>query len=345
LPSRNSIGWSQTFDLTIYRGAGIVTYQALFDPTGNPASQRVADFTPPSGDSGQNVDYVYTDKIALAVNVALATGRPLLIRGKPGTGKSSLAVDVAQRLGWRYYAFVVTTRTEANDLLYRFDTVRRFNDANANALQETQNYITPAALWWALSPATARWRGVGEGEANKAVDPSELASEKAVVLIDEIDKADPDVPNNLLVAVGARKFDVPEIQTQITAEQAPLLVITTNDERSLPEAFLRRCVNLNLPEPDRNRMCMIAKAHFGEALNPGLLDAVLDKWEQLSAQAGESGLRPPGIAECLDLLWACKHLGISGNDDSRWLDISKATLWKHDDPPTGKGMPSDDDEL
>jgi MoxR-like ATPase len=322
-----------------------MTYKALFDPAKKPKKQRVVGFSPPAGDDNPSVDYVYSEKITLAVNVALATGRPLLVRGEPGTGKSSLAADVARRLGWRYYRFVVTTRTEASDLLYRFDSVRRFNDANAKELKAAPHYIEPAALWWAFAPDTARRRGTEGGEVPEANDPSPDEGDNAVVLIDEIDKADPDIPNSLLVAFGALEFTVPEVDVSVRAKQAPLLIITTNDERALPEAFLRRCVNLTLPAPDRDRLRSIAQAHFGDTVASDLMEAVLDKREALVTRARQLDIRPPGIAECLDLLWACKHLGITHLDDKRWQEISAATLWKHEElsPPEAPGFDEADE--
>src|SRR5215218_9760827 len=151
------------------------------------------------GDSRDGRVYVYHEpQIALAVNVAWATRRPLLLSGASGSGKSSLALNVALTLGWRYYEHVVTSRTEAREFLYRFDGVRRLNDAQAaqvkgGGLKPEWAYLEPGVLWWAFDRESAIERGSGGrlGEEEWAEDPCKLnEASPAVVLIDEIDKAD-----------------------------------------------------------------------------------------------------------------------------------------------------------
>ena len=169
------------------------------------------------GDSRRAPVYVYTEEIILAVNVALATRRPLLVRGPSGSGKSSLARNIAQFKGWRYYDKVITSRTQARDLLWDIDLVRRLHDARFadQTLPEGLGpYVIPGVFWWAFDRESAGRHGT---------DPQhESDDERAVVLLDEIDKADPDVPNNLLVPLGSLEFIVDETGELVNAkEQQP----------------------------------------------------------------------------------------------------------------------------
>jgi MoxR-like ATPase len=218
--------------------------------------------------------YIYSEEIVLAINVTLAAKRPLLLRGPSGSGKSSMARNIALRKGWRYYEDVISSATQARDLLWRFDALRRFADAQVRKLQPNEAYIEPGVLWWAFDPDTARCRGVGKhtSKQSEAADPAwgGGAEERAVVLLDEIDKADPDVPNSLLVPLGSHEFFVTETGTIVRAHPSriPLVIITSNDERQLPDAFLRRCVPLNLAPASEEQLIAIAKEHFGAAKEP-----------------------------------------------------------------------------
>ena len=283
------------------------------------------------GDQAPLDRYVYDDhpddgdddpgRIELAVNVALVTGRPLLVRGLPGTGKSTLAADVATKLGWRYYEAVVSSRTQARDLLWTFDPVRRLSDAQvagasirdgaASALPHDAAYITPGVLWWAFDPGLARCRGLSEEELAaekipKVPDPAEpRRSRRAVVLIDEIDKADPDVPNDLLVPLGAFRFTVDG--TPVQAEEPPLVVITTNEERDLPRAFLRRCVTLLLKPPGDPRLRRIARSHFPDDPDDATLDEILVRYRAVQSRQHGHGAPEASIAEFLDAVAACSQ--------------------------------------
>jgi MoxR-like ATPase len=308
-----------------------------------------------SGAGGDRRDgriYVYHDRqITLAVQVALVTGRPLLLGGPSGGGKSTLARNVALKLGWRYYEHVVTSRTEARDFLYRFDSIRRLNDAQAKDLQAVAAYIEPGVLWWAFDRDSAVQRGsAGKLPAKRqAKDPSEIhpESRRAVVLIDEIDKADVDVPNNLLVPLGSLQFNVEPINFKVaaTAVDAPLVLITTNRERELPLAFLRRCVTLDLDKPNENLLVKIAHAHFADeekqkaeaAQEAGEADQALDYDDLFRKIAGyviaqdtpeerAAGL-PPSTAEFLDTVRACLELKIQPEDE-RFKDLARITLRK-----------------
>lgn len=330
-------------------------YQKYFDKSGAPTAKRVRRTSPAAvgddktqtvGDRRDGQVYVYNDKIELAINVALATGRPVLVRGPSGSGKSSLARSVASGLGWRYYEQVITSRTQARDLLSVFDSLRRLGDAQARKLDEdTAHYVEPGILWWAFDPASARRRGrPAQDEGGKAVEIKDAPADPgggpkdadgAVILLDEIDKADPDVPNNLLVPLGSFEFSVRETGAQVAACRPLLVVVTTNDERVLPAAFMRRCVVLELDPPDEALLVKIAEEHFGpdakEIYLPVAARVVKISSEGAAAsQGGAAGLRPaPSTAEYLDTVRACLELGISPlEDDEGWLALTQATLAK-----------------
>jgi MoxR-like ATPase len=312
------------------------SYAPLFDPDLN-VQPFDEERTFRRGDEPPLAGYVYDQlgRIALAVNVALATGRPLLVRGKPGTGKSSLALDVARRLGWRYYDLPITSRTRARDLLWSFDAVRRLNDANVGVTHHSHTYITPGVLWWAFSPGTAATHGLSQEECieygvERLADPSPQPADRAVVLLDEIDKADPDVPNDLLVPIGIYRFEVVDVEqraTTIAAEAPPLVVITTNEERDLPRAFVRRCVVLTLPEPTADRMLEVAHAHFGDRVGDKLLNQVLTAYDAVR-KARSSDTHEPSLAEFLDIVAAAISLNTAPKGDQRWKDIVEFTLRK-----------------
>jgi MoxR-like ATPase len=299
-------------------------YQRLFDATGQTAFDparafRRGDAAAPGG------GYVHDDegRIELAVNLALATGRPLLVRGVPGTGKSSLAKSVASGLGWRYYEHVVSSRTQARDLLWTFDAVKRLGDAQVeDRLKEDAAYITPGVLWWAF----ARGQAAAYGKPDPA---GAVVSDRAVVLIDEIDKADPDVPNDLLVPLGSLQFDVDE--TPVVATEPPLVIITTNEERDLPRAFLRRCVTLTLEPPDDDRLTRIARAHFKDAVDADTLSTILISYRAVQARQEERGAPQASIAEFLDAVAAARNLGAKPGDASVWELVAELTL----DKPAG----------
>ncbi|MEA3213473.1 MAG: hypothetical protein QOE70_6530 [Chthoniobacter sp.] len=328
-----------------------MSYTKIFDPEKCVAASS-GDTSPESarraGDRRLAALYIYLDELVLAVNVALATGRPLLLRGLPGTGKSSLARHVAECLGWRYYEEVVTSRTQARELQWRFDTLRRLSDAQAGVLEKgnsTRPYIEPGVLWWAFDRGSASRRGLPPDAPNivpameQGVQPDHP---RAVVLLDEIDKADPDVPNNLLVTLGSYKFSVPELHLEVPEKEPegllrepPLIIITTNDEREMPAAFLRRCVIYVLKRPKAEKLIEIAEAHFGHA-DKELYESIAALMQEGAPKDDGRGATLPSTAEYLDAIDACLRLGIKNprakaeKDD--WKTISSATLWKPREP-------------
>jgi MoxR-like ATPase len=330
-----------------------MNYHKTFDPSPEKVSPLTLDQLDAKGDRRDGLSYVYSDDIILKVNIALATGRPLLVRGPSGAGKSSLAPNIARFMKWRYYEFVVTSRTQARDLLYTFDTLRRLSDAELGHLHRKETgeqiderlgdlarYIEPGSLWWALDRETAATRGVDSGRPGvpPAEDPnrnSDASSEKAVVLIDEIDKADPDVPNDLLVPFGSLEFHVAEIDKLIRSrdhQPSPLFIITTNQERELPNAFMRRCLILDLAPARPDMLKTIARQRFGvdkdkENLYSALADLVDKDKRPAGAAFTQSPL--PSIAEYLDALQACFELNITPDRSAPiWQKIESATLWK-----------------
>ncbi|MFY0568932.1 AAA family ATPase [Archangium lansingense] len=314
----------------------VSNYKKLFDPTRldvpkAPAAERHGRL----GDRRDGEVYESTEQIVLAVNVAMATGRPLLLRGAPGSGKSSLAPWVARVMGWRYYEDVISSRTQAKDLLWVFDAVSRLSDAQTGKAREEFHYVKPGVLWWAFNRESAVRRGTPpDVDVVKAQEPNAELNQKrqgarAVVLIDEIDKAEPDVPNDLLVPLGSLQFTVGE-KPPIVAAQPPFVVLTSNDERELPAAFLRRCMVLELPMPDKERLRRIAVAHFGDGEEDlALYERVADKVEALTKEAVAQGRRPPSTPEFLDTVKAFRELQSDGPASEELLEqLFQVTLRK-----------------
>lgn len=307
---------------------------------------------PAAADPRDGQVYVTTPELDLAVDVALATGRPLLLRGHPGSGKSSLAPYLARVWNWRYHEHVVTSRTQTTDLLWSFDAVRRLADAQVlgkGAELDDHRYVVPGVLWWAFAPESAARRGhelpLPDGFRPAAMPLEKINADRSadntVVLIDEIDKADPDVPNGLLIPLGSSEFTVAETGTLISAEEGgsdrgprQLIVITTNEERELPQAFLRRCVVAHLPDPSADGLLAIVQAHLKHAKRSfGAVEERLARLlaGELIAARKEAVLgagRAPSTAEFLDAYRACLELGIVPGEDDRWSLVRKLALVK-----------------
>jgi MoxR-like ATPase len=285
--------------------------------------------------------YVYNPRTTLALNVVLATGRPLLISGEPGSGKSMLAMNAAALMGRWFYKETVTSRTQASDLLWTFDTLRRLSDAQTSGQQllPKRYYVDPGILWWAFNPQTAEQRGLEELPAahkhhlalNPGIAPPGPHAQKAVVLLDEIDKADPDVPNDLLEPFDLRTFTVRETNDRIAAVRDTVLILTTNGERELPQAFLRRCVALTLDPPNEDWFVSIADQKFGvndRALHREVAHEVI----RHRAAAKNARLRQPSTSEYLDALEVCRGLDID-TSSSVWKDVARSVLWKNERTP------------
>jgi MoxR-like ATPase len=268
------------------------------------------------GDHPRTSPYLYDPDIVLAVNVALAAERPLLVAGPPGCGKSALAASIAREKDWTYLETVVTARTEARDLQWRFDTVRRLRDATAGRDLIPERYLERGVLWRAYEEAAQ--------------------GRPAVVLIDEIDKADPDLPNGLLEVLGTGGFAVPELGLKVTAPAdgpRPFVVVTTNRERDLAQPFVRRCVVLALHPPSADRLVSVAAA-WGLATDGdhALARSLAEEVERLNAEADEADEPFASIAEYLDALRTCLKLGIT-LASPEWQAVRRATLRKRLDEP------------
>lgn len=294
--------------------------------------------------------YVFNDDIAIAVDVALATDRPLLIAGPPGSGKSMLAPAMAGLLGWRYLRHTLTSRSRLEELTGEVDHLRRLHDAQAArpgaSLPPDWYYRKPGLLWWAFSPATAVRRGASAADIQNNLSVPFIEPDRphgfndeathAVILLDEIDKAEPDLPNDLLEPLDRMSFQIPNGPRVDAAEGIRLLVvITTNGERELPPAFLRRCVSLVLDDPNEERLKDIASRHYPK-VDPSLFGAVAAKVIEHQKAAKDTGERPPSTSEYLDALRACDRLGIDP-DHPLWARISLTTLAKSSGMDSGSG--------
>lgn len=263
-----------------------------------------------------------------AVNAALAAGRPLLIRGEPGVGKTQLAEAAAKVLNRVFLRHVVDSRTESRDLLYTFDAVMRLAEAQlcgAEGVDETAarkrlnilRFVVPGPLWWSFNAAHAanhvKDHDVSIADPPLKAEQEDLLENGWVVLIDEIDKAESDVPNGLLEALGSGGFRPLGCADRVEmSDPPPLIVITTNEERVLPDAFVRRCVVLHLALPDdpdelRNLLVSRGRAHFpdSELVKEKLLVEAAEILVRDRRVAQERSWKPfPGQAEYLDLLRA-----------------------------------------
>lgn len=294
--------------------------------------------------------HVFDDDSVFAINAALATGRPLLVRGDPGMGKSQLARAAAVALKRAFLHHTVDARSEPRDLLWCLDAVARLAEAQVlGALGKTldedslrkamalDNFITPGVLWWAFDWASATAQA--EKARHRAPERPEGVVDDAgcVVLVDEIDKADGSVPNALLDALGHGRFEVPGCATLVEMKRArrPLVVVTTNEERALPDAFLRRCFVLRLglssdPTALRQQLVTRGQAHFGNQH-----DALLQQAAELIAKRREErrndGAPAPGVAEYIDLVEAVLEQPASGLTPDKLMEkLAGFVLHKHD---------------
>jgi MoxR-like ATPase len=286
--------------------------------------------SPVAGDT-----YLYPLRTILALNVAMATNRPLLISGEPGSGKSTLARNAAAVLDRWYYKETITSRTRASDLLWTFDALRRLSDASTpgQRLPDKRYYVEPGTHWWAFDPESARQSGT-EGEIPKQQQARESgeqrgrgSDDRAIVLLDEIDKSDPDVPNDLLEPFDLKQFTVRETNDNVAAKREVLLILTTNGERELPPAFLRRCVTLTLDAPDEDWFVRVANQRYGEN-GASLHREVAAEVMKLRKLAARAGLREPSTGEYLDALQACRDLEISPKSEA-WSGVAQSALLKH----------------
>ncbi len=222
--------------------------------------------------------YVATDDLKLAVNAAMTLARPLLIKGEPGTGKTMLAEEVAAALGMPLFQWHIKSTTKAQQGLYEYDAVSRLRDSQLGdaRVQDIANYIVKGVLWQAFE-----------------------SDVPAVLLIDEIDKADIEFPNDLLRELDRMEFHVYETREVVRARHRPLVVITSNNEKELPDAFLRRCFFHYIQFPDPETMQRIVEVHY-PGIREDLLRAALRSFFELRTVAGLK--KKPSTSELLDWL-------------------------------------------
>ena len=222
--------------------------------------------------------YVATDDLKVAVNAAVTLERPLLVKGEPGTGKTELALQVASALGARMIEWNIKSTTKAQQGLYEYDAVSRLRDSQLGdeRVHDVKNYIKRGKLWEAFE-----------------------AGERVVLLIDEIDKADIEFPNDLLQELDKMEFHVYETGETIKARHRPIIIITSNNEKELPDAFLRRCFFHYIRFPDAETMSRIVEVHH-PGIKPRLLTEALTQFYEIREQPGLK--KKPSTSEVLDWL-------------------------------------------
>ena len=241
--------------------------------------------------------YVATDDLKLSVNAALTLQRPLLIKGEPGTGKTMLAEEVAASLGRPLLQWHIKSTTKAHQGLYEYDAVSRLRDSQLGdeKVKDIRHYILKGVLWQAF-----------------------ISETPTVLLIDEIDKADIEFPNDLLRELDQMAFHVYETNETISAKHRPLVIITSNNEKDLPDAFLRRCFFHYIRFPDRDTLKAIVSVHFPN-LHAEVLRASLDAFFSLREAPGLK--KKPSTSEFLDWL----RLLIAEDISASEIDAHNAT--------------------
>ena len=220
--------------------------------------------------------YVAADDLTIAVNAAIALERPLLVKGEPGTGKTELARQISESLGLRFIEWNVKSTTKAQQGLYEYDAVSRLRDSQLGdeRVNDVKNYIRKGKLWEAFD-----------------------ANEKVVLLIDEIDKADIEFPNDLLQELDKMAFHVYETNETVTAKHRPIVIITSNNEKELPDAFLRRCFFHYIRFPEAEVLQQIVDVHY-PGIKKKLVSEALTQFYEIRDTPGLK--KKPSTSEALD---------------------------------------------
>jgi len=220
--------------------------------------------------------YVATEDLRISVNAAIKLERPILVKGEPGTGKTQLAIEIAQALGKPLFEWHIKSTTKANQGLYEYDAVSRLRDSQLGdeRVKDISNYIVRGKVWDAFD-----------------------SENKPVLLIDEIDKADIEFPNDLLRELDRMEFYVQETKELVKAKNRPIIIITSNNEKELPDAFLRRCFFHYIRFPDMNTMKDIVDVHYPK-IKKMLLKEALDTFYRIRDIQGMK--KKPSTSELLD---------------------------------------------
>lgn len=251
--------------------------------------------------------YIASDELIRSVNIAAALKKPLLIKGEPGTGKTMLAEAIAQSMGMELLIWNIKSTTRAQDGLYVYDTVQRLYDSQfgAEGVDDISKYIRLGKL----------------GEAFKR-------EEQVVLLIDEIDKADLEFPNDLLWELDKMEFYIPETGETVKAKTRPIVIITSNAEKELPDAFLRRCIFHYIAFPDAAMMERIIKSHYPK-MEQKLINAVLEAFYRIRDLRGLQ--KKPSTSEVLDWIQALAIGGINPKTLEKEIPFAGVLLKKTED--------------
>ena len=257
-------------------------------------------------------DYIINDDLMLTVNIAIKMNKPLLVKGEPGTGKTALAESVARALGKKLIVWSIKSTTRASDGLYQYDVVRRLYDSELGneGADDIRRYI--------------KFGKIGE-----AFD----SEEQCVLLIDEIDKADLEFPNDLLWELDRMEFYIPETDETVKAKNPPIVIITSNAEKELPDAFLRRCAFHFIEFPDEKLMRDIILAHYPD-IESDLIEQVLDAFFYLREYFDLK--KKPATSELLDWISALKLSGMQTDRLRQTLPLLSFLIKKDEDMDTVK---------
>lgn len=255
-------------------------------------------------------DYVASDELMRSVNIAIALQKPLLIKGEPGTGKTVLAEAISQALGKELIIWNIKSTTKAQDGLYVYDVVQRLYDSQFgnDGVDDIAKYVKMGKLGEAFSADT-----------------------QVILLIDEIDKADLEFPNDLLWELDKMEFYIPETKETIKAQQRPIVIITSNAEKELPDAFLRRCIFHYIEFPDETQMREIIQVHF-EHVEEHLLDQVLETFYWIRELYNIQ--KKPSTSEVIDWIQALVIGGIDPEAIRTKVPFAGVLLKKNEDIDT-----------
>ena len=251
--------------------------------------------------------YIADDDLLQVTNIAMALGKPLVIKGEPGTGKTELAVAIAESLGMPLITWSIKSTTKAQDGLYHYDVVQRLYDSQLGeeGVDDIAKYIHLGKLGEAFS-----------------------ADERVVLLIDEIDKADLEFPNDLLWELDKMEFYIPETHETVKAKESPIVIITSNAEKELPDAFLRRCVFHYIDFPDDIMMRRIVLAHYPD-IEERILSSALAAFYEVREIRGLH--KKPSTSELLDWIRALRYSGIEESRIEKEIPFAGVLLKKNED--------------